>query len=254
MKRLTLLLVALATMFTTSATAEDTLPTVKEVTNKLDELYRSKSSHSTTTMTIVNDRGTRELTLEQWTKGKDDALIVIRKPAREAGTATLKTKEGLWNYAPRADRLIRVPTGLLSDAWMGSHFTNDDLVRDTSYEDDYKTTLSWRTEKGKKRLVATMTPKPGAPVVYTKIDFVLLADSYIPIRADYFDRGKLMRRMEFSDIRDAGGRMIPFVMTLLPMDKPDERTVVTYEKLKFDGDVDDALFTKRGLRRAVKRR
>ena len=239
-----------------SAWSQDTkpLPTVKEVTNKLDDLYRSKSSHSIVTMTVINDRGTRKLTMEQWTIGKDDALILIRKPAREAGTATLKTKEGLWNYAPRADRLIRVPTGLLSDAWMGSHFSNDDLIRETSYEVDYKTSLSWIEDGGKTFLVATMTPRPKAPVIYDKIEFRLLPDSWTPVRADYYDRGKLMRQMVFEDLRDIDGRIMPMLMTLLPKDKPGEKTEMRYESVEFDIKVKKDLFTKRGLRQAAKKR
>ena len=232
---------------------EDPLPTSEQITKVLDDLYRSESSHSTMTMTIVNDRGTRKLTLEQWTKGKDDALIVIRKPAREAGTATLMTKEGLWNYAPRADRLIRVPTGLLSDSWMGSHFSNDDLVRETKYEDDYKTAVSWGELDGQKVVKVTMTPNPKAPVIYTKIDFYVRKGDYVPLRADYYDEGKLMRRMDFKDIKDVGGKPIPHTMELIPMDKKGEKTAMQYESLEFDVDVDSSLFSKQGLRRAAKR-
>ncbi len=230
------------------------LPTVDEVTEKLDELYRSTSSHATMTMTVVNDRGTRKLTLESWSKGEELSLIVIRKPAREAGTATLMTDDGLWNYAPRADRLIRIPSGMLSDSWMGSHFTNDDLVRETSYEEDYKTKLSWSALDGKKVVKVTMTPRPRAPVVYTKVEFFVRPGDYVPLRTDYYDEGKLMRRMTFSDIREVDGKSIPHRMELRPMDEENEKTVMQYEDLEFGVDVDDSLFTKRGLRRAAKRR
>lgn len=233
---------------------KDELPTVDEVTEALDKLYRSDSSHATMTMTVINDRGTRKLTLESWSKGEDQSLIVIRKPAREAGTATLMTDDGLWNYAPRADRLIRIPSGLLSDSWMGSHFTNDDLVRETKYEDDYKTELSWAKLDGDKVVKVTMTPRPRAPVVYTKVEFFVRPGDFVPLRTDYYDEGKLMRRMTFSDIREVDGKPIPHLMELRPMDKKNEKTAVHYENLDLDVDVDDSLFTKRGLRRAAKRR
>lgn len=231
----------------------DKLPTVDEVTQKLDDLYRSDSSKATMTMTVVNDRGTRELTMESWTKGKDLSLVVIRSPAREAGTATLRTDDGLWNYAPRADRLIRIPSGLLSDAWMGSHFSNDDLVRETSYEDDYATSLEWSELDGNKVIKVTFTPKPEAPVIYTKIEFFVRDHDYVALRADYFDRGKLMRRMEFTDIKVVDGKPVPHKMVLRPMDKRGESTTMAYQKLEFDVKVDDDLFTRRGLRRAAKR-
>lgn len=229
------------------------IPRVEDVTKTLDELYRSSSSHSKVVMEIVNDRGTRTLELEQWTRGEDDALIVIRSPAREAGTATLKNAEGLWNYAPRADRLIRVPSGMLSDAWMGSHMTNDDLVRESEYADDFTTSLSWEKHDGVNVLVATMKPKPKAAVVWERIEF-RMTDQWVPLRADYFDRGKNMRRMEFLDVREVNGRKIPFVMNLLPLDKPGERTTFKYQSLELDAKVDGDLFSKQGLRRAAKSR
>lgn len=254
MKWLTVFLCVVLSTSVMAQEAERPLPTVQEVTQKLDDLYRSKSSKSMVTMEVLNDRGKRTLELEQWSRGKDESLIVIRSPAREAGTATLKNKEGLWNYAPRADRMIRVPSGMLSDAWMGSHMTNDDLVRESEYDEDFKTTVAWVKEGGKTYLKATMTPLPKAPVVWEKIEYFLDADDWFPIRADYFDRGKMMRRMEFKDVRDVGGRKVPFVMTLLPLNKPGEHTTFKYSKLEFDVEIDSNLFSKQGLRRAAKSR
>jgi outer membrane lipoprotein-sorting protein len=227
------------------------LPSMDEVIEHLDELYRSQSSHSVMTMTVVRERGTRELTMESWTKGEEEALIVIRSPAREAGTATLMTEEGLWNYAPRADRLIRIPTGLLSESWMGSHFTNDDLMRETSYDDDYDTELSWTERDGTRYLQVTLTPKPDAPVVYTRIEFLLTPDRWVPVREEFYDEGELIRYMTFDRVEEVGGRPIPLRMTLQPTDDPDERTVIEYQELEFDVGVDDNMFTRRGLRRVA---
>ena len=170
-------------------------------------------------------------------------------PAREAGTATLRTEEGLWNYAPRADRLIRIPTGLLSESWMGSHFTNDDLVRETSYDEDYEASLSWSERDGRRYLQVTMTPRPGAPVVYTELRFLLTPGDWIPERWEYLDEGELVRVMTFHDVRTVAGRPLPLRLVVRPTDAPDERTVVEYLELELDVDVDPDLFTRRGLRR-----
>ncbi len=234
-----------------AAPAAETLPSVQEVMDKLDDLYRSTSSHGTVEMTIVNARGTRKLTIEMWTKGEEKALIVIRQPAREAGTATLKLEDGLWNYAPRADRLIRVPSGLLSDSWMGSDFTNDDLMRETSLEKDFTTALSWASEGGTKYLQATMTPKPDAPVVWDKIVYRLTEKDWLPVDARFYDKGKLVRTMTFSNIRDMGGRSLPTVMTLQPENQA-ESTRMEYKDLKFDVKIDDSLFSQQGLRRMAR--
>ncbi|MCO4763114.1 MAG: outer membrane lipoprotein-sorting protein [Myxococcales bacterium] len=247
-----LLTVALLSPMTTWA-ADAPLPTVKTVVQKLDDLYRSKTSKATMTMKVVKRRRTRALTMEMWTRGQDQALIVIRKPAREAGTATLKNKDELYNYAPRADRLIRIPSGLLGSSWMGSHFSNDDLVRETSWDRDYATKLSWQTDGGKRALLATMTPKPGAPVVYTKVLFFMDAKHFTPVRTEFYDRKKLIRTMRYEDVRVVAGRRIPHRMILQPAKKPKERTEMIYEQLQLDVPVPASTFTKRGLRRAAKR-
>ncbi|MFP4599895.1 MAG: outer membrane lipoprotein-sorting protein [Persicimonas sp.] len=236
--------------------AEPELPSVEEVTDKLDDLYRADSSHGTVEMRIVTDRGTRTLEIEQWTKGEDNALMVIRAPAREAGTATLRNEKGLWNYAPRADRLIRIPSGLLSDSWMGSHFTNDDLVRETSFLDDFDAKLEWATVDGKRRLKQTLTPKPKAPVVWEKVEYLMTADQWLPVSASYYDDGEVVRVMRFSQVEELGGRKLPTVMELLPQTGSDkgEKTRLEYKEMEFGVDVDEARFTQRGLRRVAKRR
>lgn len=233
--------------------AEPALPTVKEVTDKLDSMYRSTSSHGTVEMTVVNARGTRTLTIEQWTLGEEKALMVIRAPSREAGSATLKIEEGLWNYAPRADRLIRIPSGLLSDAWMGSHFSNDDLMRETSYDRHFTSTLAWATHGGTRYLEVTMVPKPEAPVVWEKIVYRMSADEWLPVQSDFYDEGKVVRSMTFSDVKEMGGKRLPTVMTLRPQAEG-EYTRMVYKDIKFDIEVDESLFSQRGLRRVARTR
>lgn len=247
MRRTTVLLAAL---LAGPVTAQQ-LPTVDQVVRHIDDLWRSTSSHALMTMTVVRERGTRTLTLEAWSRGDDQSLIVIRAPAREAGTATLRTEDGLWNYAPRADRLIRVPTGLLSESWMGSDFTNDDLLRESSYLDDHETSLAWRTVDGTRLLEVTMVPKQELPVVYTRLVFLLEPDDYTPRRADYYDQGDLTRSMIFDRVQTISGRRVPMRMILQPADAPDERTEILYERLELDVRVDPQMFTRQGLRRVA---
>ncbi len=247
-------LVALMGLATVAqADEEPELPTVEEIEDHLDDLYRSESSQAEMTMTIVTDRrGTRELTLEAWTKGSDDALFVIRAPAREAGTATLRTEEGLWNYAPRADRLVRVPTGMLSDDWMGSHLSNDDLVQETGFRDDYETELAWGERDGERVLMAVMTPREGAPVVYDRVEYAMDAEHWTPLEALFYDDGEKVRTMTFSEVREVDGRQVPHRMEVRPEDRPSESTTLNYESLSFDVDIDESIFTRRGLRRIAR--
>jgi outer membrane lipoprotein-sorting protein len=239
-------------LFPTPALGQIPVPEVEVVMNHIDDLYRAESSHARMRMMVVRERGDRELEMEVWSKGKDQSLIVIRSPAREAGAATLRTEDGLWNYAPRADRLIRIPSGLLSESWMGSHFTNDDLVRETSYLSDYDAVLGTEERDGVTYLKATLTPKPDAPVVYSELVYLITPDDWVPVRAEYFDDGKLMRSWAFDDVQTIDGTPIPMRMTIIPADAPQERTVVEYSMLELNVPVGDDLFTRQGLRRVAR--
>ncbi|RMG14475.1 MAG: outer membrane lipoprotein-sorting protein [Deltaproteobacteria bacterium] len=235
------------------AAAAQAPPDVEEVMRRLNDLYRSKRSHALMRMEIKTEFYERTLTLEAWTEGLERSLIVVRAPPREAGTATLKTEDGLWSYAPRADRLVRIPPGLLSEAWMGSHLTNDDLVRETDFVKDYRTQGAWVEEGGRRLFEATMVPRPEAPVVYTKIRYLVDPEHWVPVRAEFFDGDEVVRVMRFESLRDFGGRLLPAVMTVVPTDRPHEYTRLEYQRLEFDVRVDPSLFTPRGLRRVAKR-
>jgi len=231
----------------------EALPTVKEVTERLDALYRSDSSHGTMRMEVVTKHYSRILEMEAWTKGEDLGLVVIRAPAREAGNASLKTEEGMWSYGKRSDRLLRIPPGLLGESWFGSHFTNDDLMRESSYTKDYETTIARVVDEGEDRLVLRMIPRPDTAIVYTKLEYFVTPDTLLPVRLDFYDKDTVIRRMHFEDVKDLGGRRIPSVLRLVPTDKPKEHTTVTYVEMTFDGPVPARTFTPQGLRRAAAR-
>ncbi len=250
-------LVALAAVasITTGAIAAEPLPTVADVSRHLDQMYRSRSSHGTMTMKVVTERFTREMKLEQWSRGEEQGLVVIRAPAREAGNASLRTEEGLWSYAARADRLVRIPSGLLSESWMGSHFTNDDLMRESSYEKDFESVVERVEEDGRSLLRIRMTPRKGTPIVWTRLDFLVTDEpgAWLPVRIDFFDGDRVARVMRYEAVKEIGGRRIPTRLVLAPTDKPKESTTVVYEAMTFDAKVDADVFTPRGLRRAAQR-
>ena len=235
-------------------TGEPVLPSVDEVMDHLDQLWQADSSHSEMSMTVETEEWSRTLDLEGWSLGDDFSLVIIRSPAREAGTASLMTDEGMWSYAPRADRLMRIPSGMLSDSWMGSHFSNDDLMRESDYQDDFDTTLSWVEEDGTTYLLASSITHEDAPIPYTRIDWLMTEDTWVPVRGEYYDDEEIVRTMYFRDVQTISGRPVPMVMELIPHTEPGESTLVQYTLLEFDAEVDEDLFTQRGLRRAAQQR
>ena len=111
--------------------------TAKEILDKVDDLYRGTSSHGKMTMEVVTSHWNRTLSLEFWSKGKDKSLVRILAPLKEKGTATLRSGNEIWNYLPKVNRVVKLPSSMMSASWMGSHFTNDDLVKQSRFADDY---------------------------------------------------------------------------------------------------------------------
>ncbi|HOO56637.1 MAG TPA: outer membrane lipoprotein-sorting protein [bacterium] len=226
-------------------------PPAHEILDAVDDLYRSSSSSGRVTMRIVNKNWQRELTMDMWSKGKDRSLIRILSPKKEKGTATLRAGNEIWNYLPKVKRVIKLPSSMMSDSWMGSHFTNDDLVKESRMADDYEYGINFEGEREGARVVSiACTPLPDAAVVWGRIDVTVDAATLIPVKIDYFNEDlELTRTMEFSDIKEFGGRKVPSVMTIRPADEPDEKTVVIYERLEFDVDLDDGIFSLRNLQK-----
>ena len=222
-----------------------------ELIRHIDELWRGDTSQATMTMTVKTRRYERSMTMEAWSRGKDYSLVVLKKPIKDKGIATLKVKENIWNYLPKINRVTKVPSSMMSGSWMGSHFTNDDLVKESTIEDDYISSISF---EGKREGVAiyelTSIPKPDAAVVWGKVVMEIKQKSLSPYRALYYvEEGLLVRTMSFDQGRKIGKRMVPMRMTLQPEDKPKESTVIVYKDIAFDIPLKDSFFSLQNLQR-----
>jgi outer membrane lipoprotein-sorting protein len=186
-----------------------------------------------------------------WSEGTDKALIKVTAPAKEAGTVTLKTGDEIWNYLPKIDRTIRVPTSMMMASWMGSHFTNDDLVKDSRLIRDYDIAVEFSGQRdGAEVWEFTLTPRPEAAVVWGKIVLQVRQRDFMPTWAKYYgEDGGQRRTMRFSDYTMMGGRLVPATTTVVPADKPDESTVITYQRLAFDVRLPPATFALGALKR-----
>lgn len=221
----------------------------QEILDYVDDLYRGKSAAGKMTMTIVTAQWERTLTVEFWSKGKEKSLIRILAPAKEKGTATLRVENDMYNFLPKVKRTIKLPSSMMSASWMGSHFTNDDLVKESRFTDDFTFKITNRlTEGGAPVAEITCTPKPDAAVVWGKVVVYARVNDYTPLRSLYYDEdGKLARTMAFSEIGKSGDRVLPKVLTITPHDKPKEKTVVRYDEINYDVKLADDLFSLRTL-------
>ena len=225
--------------------------TAQEIIERVDRLLRGESSRGVATMNVVTEHWERELTMEMWSLGTDYSLVRVQSPAKEAGTATLMADKDIWNYLPKVDRTIKVPASMMAGSWMGSHFTNDDLVKESQLVDDYDIEVSFDGERdGVGVWEFRLTPKPEAAVVWGHVEFQVRRADYMPLWARYYDEDdELSRTMVYSRFREFSGRLVPAVMAMQPADKPDERTMVTYEDLEFDVDIDRSFFSLQTLKR-----
>ena len=223
--------------------------TPREIIDRVDRMLRGASSRADIAMEIATAHWSRSLEMRAWSLGTEYALIRVTAPPREAGSATLKAREAVWNYLPRVDRTIKIPPSLMMGAWMGSHFTNDDLVKESRMIDDYDIAISFEGDRaGVAVWEFTLTPKPNAAVVWGRIVEQVRKADLMPTWARYHDeRGTLVRTMTFSDYRTFGTRTVPTVMTVQPADKPDERTVIRYRDLEFDVRLTPDFFSLRNL-------
>lgn len=218
---------------------------------EIDDLWRGQSSHAITRMQVKTEHYTRTMRIEGWSKGKEKTLLRIIEPLREKGTATLKSGNHIYTYLPKTDRTIKLSSGMMMGSWMGSHLTNDDLVKEARLEDDYDATISFEGERdGQSIIEFTLIPRPDAAVVWGKLELIINAQSHNPIVEYYYDEDMVLARtIEFSDLKLIGGRQRPSVLRVLPADKPDEFTEFVYESLEFDVDLSDRLFSLSSLKK-----
>ncbi len=238
-----------AVLLAAPALADDT-ELARELLEGTDDVYRGQSSLGTMAMTVQTSRWTRTVRMRITTQGEEKSLIVILDPPKEAGMATLKVDDNIWNYLPNVDRTMKVPASMMSGAWMGSHFSNDDLVKESRMADDYTYVLAQRPgDNGEDVYVVECTPHPDAPVVWGKVVVKLRSDR-LPIETTFWDEdGELARTMTYEDIRELGGRTVPTRMKLVPADKPDEYTEMVFEDIEYDVDVPEGTFSLQSLRR-----
>ncbi len=231
--------------------AQSTSPDqAREIVQHVDDLLRGESSRGRVSMEVVTERWTRSMEMEMWSLGQDYSLVRVLSPSREAGTATLKVDRDIWNYLPRVDRTIKVPGSGMGGSWMGSHFTYDDLVRESSMVDDFEIEVPFEGERdGDAIWEFTLIPLPEAPVVWGRLELEVRREDRMPRVIRYFDdRGELARTMDFSRFRTMGGRLVPTELSMRPEDKPGERTTLLYEELEFDIGLDAGFFSLQRLR------
>lgn len=225
--------------------------TPEEIVRQAYEKMEGESSRAEITMEIVRPNWTRSVSMKSWSLGEDYSLILITAPARDEGTAFLMRENEIWNWLPDVNRTIKMPPSMMSQSWMGSDFSNNDLVRESSVITDYTyAMLEDSTVNGYDCYRIEMIPKPDAPIVWSRVVSFISKEEYLNLRAEYYDEDDtLVRTMTGSDVKELGGRLIPAKMEMIPVEEEGNKTVITYQDIEFDIDISERFFSIQNMKR-----
>jgi outer membrane lipoprotein-sorting protein len=217
----------------------------REIVKKADEKMRGNSSVVELTITTVRSTWSRSMDIKAWMKGADYSMILVQSPARDKGIVFLKRKKEVWNWMPVLERTIKLPPSMMSQSWMGTDFTNDDLVKESSILKDYSHRIAGDTLINKRSCyIIEMIPKPEAAVVWSKLLVAIDKSDYLELNTRFYDEdGQLVNMMNAYDIQVMDGRLIPTRFEMIPLDKKNQKTEMRYRMVKFNLPMEESFFT-----------
>lgn len=226
-----------------ASTPLDPIQLLKEI----HQIHRASSSLANMSMTIENPNWTRTMKLKVWSLGTDYTLIRILSPAKDKGISTLRRGIEMWNYFPKINRDMKVPPSMMMGSWMGSDFSNDDLVKQSDLADDYHVQL--KTLATKYRLI--LTPKKSTATVWGRIEILVDQKTKLPLVQSFFDeKGEKIREMVFSEPQIFSGRLVPRKMEMLSLTKKAHKTTIEYQNLDLGVQIDPSFFSLHNLKKA----
>jgi outer membrane lipoprotein-sorting protein len=222
----------------------------KEIVKRANDKVNGTSSQGVMKMTIVRPDWSREVTMKTWSKGTEYYLIYITEPAKDKGQVFMKRQQDMWNWMPSINRMIKLPPSMMSQSWMGSDFTNDDLVRMNSIIDDFTHSIVG-SEKidGYDCYIIELIAKPEAAVVWGKIKLWVSKAEYYELKGEYYDEDDvLINTMVSSQVKQMGDRMLPSKTVMEPVDKPGNQTIMETISMIFDKPITDDFFSQQNMK------
>lgn len=223
----------------------------KDIVKKADDKSRGLTSQGEMTMTIVRPTWTRSITMKSWGKGTSYALILVTSPAKDKGQVFLKIKTEMWNWVPSIEKMIKIPPSMMMQSWMGSDFTNDDLVKESSIVIDYThRLLSQETVREQRCYKIEMIPLPDAAVTWGKVIVWITVEGFNEWKVEYYDEDmKLINVMNAFDIRKMGDREIPVKLEIIPVENSNNKTILETKSVKFNEPIDDGFFSQQNMKK-----
>ena len=234
-------------LFSTIVSAQD----IKDIIRKSDEKFRGTSSTGSFSMTIQRPTWSRTISMKSWALGTDYSLIYVTAPAKEKGQVFLKRKNEMWNWVPTIERMVKVPPSMMMQSWMGSDFTNDDLVRESSIVKDYTHKLLGEETVDKYPCFKVeLIPLENAPVVWGKVLMWVSKQDFLWLKAEFYDEDGILVNTEIlSDIKKMDDRVIPTRMEMIPADKKGQKTIMIFEDTKFNVPLKEDFFSIQNMKK-----
>ncbi len=211
--------------------------------------WRGLSSYTEMTMIIHRPDWERSMTMRAWTKGDDHSLVRVVEPKKDRGNGTLTDDDRMWSYSPKINRVIKVPSSMMGQSWMGSDFSNKDIARADEIVEEYVHTLLATEEvDGITVYEVEAVPDEDAAVVWGR-EVLRIREDHVVLEHSFFDQdGELVKSLQTMEITDMGGRSTAKRQRMSKADYPDEWTEIQVKDVAYEVELKDSLFTLSNLR------
>lgn len=240
----------LVVIFTTTFVAFAQTESAIEIIRKADEKQRGFCSETFTTMKIIRPKWQREVKFRGWGRGYEYNLTLIEFPAKEKGQSFLKRKKEMWSWNPTIERMIKLPASMMSQGWMGSDYTNEDILKESSIVNDYTHEIvGSELINGVDCYKIELIPKPNVAVIWGSMSKWVSKKGYMQMKTEFFDENKTLVRTDFSyDIKRMDDREIPTRMEIIPADKEGYKTIIIIDNIRYKIDIKEDFFSQQNLK------
>ena len=222
-----------------------------EIVQKADEKVRGKTNHSVMEMQIIRPTWSRTISMKSWSNGLDYSMTYITAPAKDKGQVFMKRVTEMWNWMPSIGRMIKIPASMMSQGWMGSDYTNDDILKESSIVRDYVHSIDKEEEvEGMNCYKIKMIPNEEAAVIWAKVYKWITKDEFIQIKSEYYDEDDDLVKSDFGyNFKKMDGRLIPSRIEIVPAGDEGKKTVILMKEVQFDIELPTSYFSQQNMKR-----
>jgi outer membrane lipoprotein-sorting protein len=224
-------------------------PSGKELLSLIDGNMAAKSRILSAKMIIGGSRESRTIEFNSLSEGDKRAFTEYTAPAREKGTKMLKLEDKLWIFSPSTDRIIQITGQMLRQSVMGSDLSYEDMMNNGDLSSHYNASVTGSdTLQGRKCWTLRLDAISDNEAYQLRVVMVD-KERNIPLREElYAKSGKLLKRIQLSDVEKVQGRWFPMKMVYKDMLKTGDGTQFIFANIKLDETLPENIFSKASLK------